>query len=229
MSNQADSRRRLFVRLLAAGAMGLVPGVPGAIRSVLAMGHLPEMQGMQRLQGDVRINGSAAQMGSLVKFGDAVTTGAASHAVFVMGRDAFLLRENSRAQFDGAALSVKLLRLATGKLLSVFGQGAHRIETGVATIGIRGTGIYVEAQSQRSYVCTCYGVIDLASRSDPRVRETVETTHHDAPRYVYADNRAARIELAPVIDHSDAELIMLESLVGRIPPFVGRLGESDYY
>jgi hypothetical protein len=54
------------------------------------------------------------------------------------------------------------------------------------------------------------------------VRETVVTEHHDQPRYVYPAGVAQRIVRAPVINHSDAELILLESLVGREPPFLAR-------
>ena len=55
------------------------------------------------------------------------------------------------------------------------------------------------------------------------VRETVRTTHHDAPRYIYAhaEMPIKMIEPAPLINHTDAELIMLEALVGRRPPFFG--------
>ena len=57
----------------------------------------------------------------------------------------------------------------------------------------------------------------------PEARETVQTTHHDAPRYVYAQGEMPikMIAVAPVINHSDTELVMLEALVGRKPPFVG--------
>ena len=111
----------------------------------------------------------------------------------------------------------------TGKLLSVFGRGSRSIATPTATIGIRGTGIYIEAEAERTYVCTCYGLVDLQASNMPEARETVMTTHHDAPRYIYAHGETPikMIEPAPVINHTDAELIMLEALVGRKPPFVG--------
>ena len=51
----------------------------------------------------------------------------------------------------------------------------------------------------------------------PDATETVRTIHHDAPRYIYAhgDMPIKMIEPAPVVNHTDAELIMLEALVGR--------------
>jgi hypothetical protein len=143
--------------------------------------------------------------------------------VFVVGKDAFLLRQGSELHTAGDGALIASLRLTTGKLLSVFGKGARSITTPTATIGIRGTGIYLEVEAERSYVCTCYGVADLQAGNMPAARETVRATHHDAPRYVYAHGEMPikMIEVAPVINHSDAELVMLEALVGREPPFVG--------
>ena len=44
-------------------------------------------------------------------------------------------------------------------------------------------------------------------------------TGGDAPRFIYAKGMPRMIEEAPVINHSDAELTLLEGLVGRTPPF----------
>jgi hypothetical protein len=116
------------------------------------------------------------------------------------------------------------LRLLSGRLLSVFGARGRDeplgIRTPTATIGVRGTGVYVESGPDRSYICTCYGATRLAAVGDPASRESVQSEYHDAPRYVLGDGAAGkRIEHAPVINHTDMELILIEELVGRIPPF----------
>ena len=82
----------------------------------------------------------------------------------------------------------------------------------------------------RTYVCACYDLADLQASKMRQAKETVMTTHHDAPRYTYARGAAPikMIELAPVVNHTDAELIMLEALVGRVPPFVGFGKELRY-
>ena len=54
---------------------------------------------------------------------------------------------------------------------------------------------------------------------DPKEAETVRTQHHDEPRFIYSKGTPRMMEKAPVFNHSDAELIMLESLVGRSTPF----------
>lgn len=210
------TRREWLKRALLGGA-----AISLLLRAALAAGKRPS--GMVDVKGEVLINGKPAQSGAVLKPGDSVATAAGSSAVFVLGRDAFLIREKSELLTAGRSVLTGSLRLVTGALLSVFERGAHSITTPTATIGIRGSGIYIEAEAERTYVCACYGLVDLQASNMPEARQTVRTIHHDAPRYIYAHGVAPirMIEIAPVINHTDAELIMLEALVGRKPPFVG--------
>jgi hypothetical protein len=96
----------------------------------------------------------------------------------------------------------------------VFGKSRHQIRTPTSTIGIRGTGVYVEAQPDLSYVCTCYGTTEISAQGG--ATETVESKHHDAPKYVTAKGE---ILTAGFINHTDEELMLIETLVGRTPPF----------
>jgi len=199
------------------GAAGLV-----LVRDARAAGRIEK--GVHRVRGEAHINGVQAKRGMEVKAGDVVTTGTDGELVFVIARDAMLVRADSRVEIAGnaGALLETGLRIVTGAVLSVFEPGGRkRIRTPTATIGIRGTGIYVELRSDRTYVCTCYGVADLEAVDDPAARETVQTRHHDQPRYIMAKGAPQMIMTAPVVNHSDAELILLEGLVGREPPFVG--------
>ena len=178
--------------------------------------------GIHSVAGDVRVNGQPAATGAQVRPGDTVVAGPNGDVVFVVGRDAFLVRANSQvALMPGSDSSLLAgLRIVTGRILSVFSPGeARRLESATATMGIRGTAVYVEAEPDRTYVCTCYGTVDIVSRDDPSSRETVTTTHHDQPRYVMAMGAPQMIMGAPVVNHTDAELILLEGLVGRTPPF----------
>lgn len=191
------------------------------VREALAAGQVEK--GVYRVRGDVRVNGAPARQGMDVKAGDVVTTGADSELMFVAGRDAFLIRANSRVEAQGTAGALLLagLRIVSGAVLSVFSPGeVKRINTATATIGIRGTAVYVEAEDARTYVCTCYGEAEIASAADPATRETVQTLHHEQPRYIMAMGAPQMLISAPVVNHTDAELIFLESLAGRKPPFV---------
>lgn len=205
--------------LIAGAGAGATLGLAGLGRLLAADAVT---NGVHRANGDVRIGGAEAAPGMPVRAGDAVVTGPNGDVVFVVGRDAFLVRANSRVELEGSAGSFVLsgLRTLTGRILSVFGPGESRqIQTATATVGIRGTGVYIEAASEKTYVCTCYGTVDIISRDDPSERETVSTRHHDQPRYVLAKGAPQMLMNAPVVNHTDAELILLESLVGRTPLF----------
>ncbi len=128
------------------------------VREALAQGRLE--QGVHRRQGDVRISG------------DSVSTGADGEVVFVVGKDAMLVRRNSELSILKTGL-----RIVTGAVLSVFGGGRRQLRTPTANIGIRGTAVYIEAERSRTYVCTCYGEAVLEPRADPKARETVRTLH----------------------------------------------------
>jgi hypothetical protein len=190
------------------------------LRAALAAGSLPP--GVAQIKGDVRINGKPAERGQRVAPGDEIVTGRDGELVFVAERDAFLVRANSRIEFGSAAArgAATVLRVFTGALLSVFESGARReIRTTTATIGIRGTGIYIQIEAQRTYACTCYGEALLTPVDDPAAAETVRTKRHDQPRYIYGKGMPQMMEAAPVVNHTDAELQLLETLVGRKVPF----------
>ena len=187
-------------------------------------------RGFRQIEGEVLLNGrrvSSEQMkgpeGVSVPSDASISTGAQASAVFVIGRDAFLMRENSRVELNPNLLDRKKneisgFNLRSGAILSVFASKKRTLRTLSALIGIRGTGVYIETDSNKTYVCTCYGTSYMQVIDSPEINETVTTLYHDQPRTIYS--REKRIDPAPVINHSDQELILLESLVGRVPPFV---------
>ena len=217
-----DFSRREWLTRTAAGGAALALGM-AQLREALAQGGVKK--GVARVQGEVRVGDKPAQPGMEVRPGDVVTVGPRSEAVFVVGSDAFMARAGSRIELQGDASKtvVSGLRIVTGALLSVFEPGkGRRIQTSTATIGIRGTGIYIEVEKSRTYACTCYGEAELVPVDEPKDAEVVRTTHHDQPRYIYAKGMPRMIDVAPVINHTDTELILLESLVGRTVPFDSR-------
>ena len=145
-----SGRRSCLKRLAVAGLLGTA-GFDGLFRTALANAGKPVVPGVQKLKGTVLINGRPASEGMLVGSGDTVMTGANSEVVYVINQDAFLQRENSAVSFSGAVADV--MRVLTGKILSVFGKGPKKLQTVTATIGIRGTGCYIEAEENRVYFC----------------------------------------------------------------------------
>jgi len=199
-------RRALFA--LAAG-IGLHP----ALRVALA--QTSAVQGVRAARGDVRVNGKPAVVGGLIRPGDTIEIGKDAVAGFVAGQDAFMMRNDSRAELIGSGAAVSAIQLVTGALLAVFGGGEHRLTTATASIGIRGTGAYMEAEPTRTYFCLCYGTADVAA-TQGGARESYSTRHHESPRYIYGDGRKDAIVRASVSNHTDAELVLLESLVGGL-------------
>ncbi|SMC28889.1 hypothetical protein SAMN02745857_03463 [Andreprevotia lacus DSM 23236] len=190
-----------------------------------ALGAPAIVQGIRSLKGSVSINGKPARQGDLVHDGDVVETGPDSQVSYVVGKDAFLQRENSRVEIGGNAAK-RVLRLATGALLGVFGKGDITLHTSTATIGIRGTGCYLESEAGRSYVCLCYGKAELTPTAAPDKAIRYQTHHHDSPYWVNDDGDV--LIPAKTINHTDAELTLIEALVGRKPPFRKSYGDYEY-
>lgn len=229
-----EQRRQLVLRALALTGF-LLAGFPRGRAWAQAFSakpvKLPEGQSIYRISGDVRVNDAPANLKTRVGPTDTVQTARDAEVIFVIGENAFLQRGASRVSFQGEprqSLLISGFRLVTGALLSVFPQGRRiNLSTQTATIGIRGTGAYAEAEPQQTYFCTCYGVTDIAATRDPESTATVAATHHDRPVYILGDaQRGQNIRTAPFINHTDQELMLIETLVGRTVPFV--FPKDDY-
>ena len=188
-------------------------------------GKLPADRSVYRLSGQVSVNGSPASLKTRIDINDTIETGKKSEIVFVNGLSAFILRESSRmslGQETTGNFMINALRLITGKILAVFGpNNPQTMSTATATIGIRGTGVYAETDPEQTYFCTCYGVTDINANSDPNSHKTITSLHHDEPVYILAEARGGEaIRPAPFINHTDLELMLIETLVGRTTPFV---------
>lgn len=218
------TRRRLIRALLLGGAMA--PAMMTMVRLASANSQVPIVPGVQEYTGKFRLNGRVPRIHQKVKPGDVVTTGKNGSGIIIIGQHAYMIRENAELEFYAEDFEQTkegdvsgLIRVASGAVLSVFGKTQTRIETPMATIGIRGTACYVDVKPKRTYACVCYGKADLIGSGDNRLLETVTTTYHDSPRYIYAPGAKKRIEPAPVLDHTDDELRLLEKLVNRHPRF----------
>jgi FecR protein len=228
-----DPRRRLLIQALAAGFFADSLVARQAMAQVLGTSpsKLPPGRSIYRVSGDVKVDGKPATVETKVGGRSTLETGRNSEVVYAVGESAFILRGESRviletAQADSSVLSG--LRLLSGKLLSVFAaKRPMQLKAATATIGIRGTGVYMEADPEQTYFCTCYGVANIASTTDPQSEETVAAQHHDRPLYIVKGAPAGKnIREAPFINHTDQELALIEALVGRKVPFV--FPKSDY-
>ncbi len=170
-----DPRRLLLIRALTAGLLGTGLSSAQAITFGIFGSRpkkLPEGQSIYGLSGQVTVNDREATLATRIKSGDTVQTAQNSEIVFVVNTHSMILRSESRLvieQPDNApdSLIIGGLRMLTGKLLSVSRNTPMRISSGTATIGIRGTGFYIEADPEQTYFCTCYGATEVQDRQSP--------------------------------------------------------------
>jgi hypothetical protein len=234
-SNEIDDpRRQWLIQALAAGVFGT------AFTQAQAQGFsifgtkpakLPPGQSIYGISGDVKINDQQASLSTPIKPGDTLQTGKNSEVIFVVNTHSMILRGDSKlvieapekAPQDSSVTGYVIggLRMLTGKLLSVSRNSPMAVRTSTSTIGIRGTGFYVEADPEQTYFCTCYGATEVQANDDPESREQVVSRHHDRPLYIVKDGgKGKNIRSAPFVNHTDQELALIETLVGRTSPFV---------
>ena len=222
-----DPRRRLLIEALTAGLFtAVLPGGGTLAAEVFGTGSskLPGGRSIYRISGKVLVNGVPATLETRIFAGDTVETSKDGEIVFVVGENSMILRGGSRLELkteDKASTIVNGLRMLSGKLLSVSRNRPMQLNTITATIGIRGTGFYVEADPEQTYFCTCYGATDIAATDDKTSTDTVISKQHDKPLYIVKGAQPGQaIRRAPFLNHTDQELMLIESLVGRTPPFV---------
>ncbi|MBU1426307.1 MAG: FecR family protein [Gammaproteobacteria bacterium] len=225
----SPQRRRLLQGFAAGVLTVLLPAVKAIAATFTPPPRLPATQSVYRVRGKAWVNGKRVDANTRIGPNDTVKTGRNSELVFVVGDHAMILRGRSHLVIEPkeanevSSLLIGGLRLFAGKLLSVSRNKGMRIETPSATIGIRGTGVYLEAGPDKTYFCNCYGEVDVEANGDATSNETVVSTHHDKPLYIYGQGRPGHCihdanRLARP-NHSDDELLLAEALVGRVPPF----------
>ncbi|MBU0750839.1 MAG: hypothetical protein KJ787_05715 [Gammaproteobacteria bacterium] len=246
------TRRNLLGALAAAGLLTAAERI-GLIRAALASGTNPVPAGLHKIRGSVTVNGQPAREGTLVRAGDTVVTGAGAEALYVIGQDAFLQRESSTIAFGAdmanfmRVISGKILSVFGKGNRSIFvatatigirgtacyveqpeklgADEATALQGGRAKNALLAVADGGTATAAPTYFCLCYGEARVIPTAAPQLQETLITTHHDHPLYLHDDQSMPTMMVsAPVINHTDAELVMLENLVGRWPPFYGKTG-----
>lgn len=224
-----DPRRLLLIRALTAGLLGVTAASSQAITFGIFGSKprkLPPGQSIYGLSGQVTVNDKDATLATQIRPGDTVQTAQNSEVVFVVDTHSMILRSESKLLIEPPentteSLIIGGLRMLSGKLLSVSRNSPMKLTSSTATIGIRGTGFYIESDPDRTYFCTCYGATDVQAAADPSSRQTIAAKHHDRPVYIVTDGGAGNnIRNAPFVNHTDQELALIETLVGRKTPFV---------
>jgi hypothetical protein len=232
--DEIDRRRRAFLlRSLALGALAGGAGWNAQAYAALfgrAPYRLPEGKSVFDVKGQVTADGKPVDEKTVLSGREVLVAGPGSHLVAVVGRDAFILREQSHMELSVAHAAKSVFRLVSGALLTVFGprrdEDAVSLTSPVATLGIRGTGAYMEVDAEKSYVCLCYGKSSITPAQDPTQAFEAVSHHHDMPKYILVNpENGERVVPAPFKNHTDLELMTIEALVGRTVPF-GAAGDQ---
>jgi hypothetical protein len=206
-------RRRFLAGSAALAGCALLP-LPAA-----AQGAIHE------LAGEVRVNGRRIGRDAAIRGGDVIATGGDGRLWFTLGGDAFFVRPHSELRLIRASARdtlISALRLISGAVGATFARGAARsLHTPTVTVGIRGTGVYLETSARETYACTCFGATDMMSAEGGDMMERVQVlgASHNARRIFREPQRGMRIAGAPFERHSSEEISRLEALAGRPDPF----------
>ncbi len=180
---------------------------------------------VHELTGSVTLNDFPLVRNSALQAGQTIRTGADGRVWFSIASDAYVLRPNSTLRLDASKPSepfIDFLRLVTGALGATFARGMRRtLIAPTATIGIRGTGVYLEASPDVAYFCTCFGGTEILTAPSGTMMESVAvTTENHQARLIHREAMSGmRIVRAGFERHTSDEIARLEALVGRPNPF----------
>ena len=177
---------------------------------------------IQNLEGKVLINKVSATKGAAVKSADEITTLSNSKAVVLYENEVYQIRENTTFVLPSSSSKDNTSNLVTGSVLAAFTPGKPRKMKigGLATLSIRGTGIYARSDNEGAHYCLCYGQSTLASHDHSVDLDTISKFHKDLIVLKDGDIRKPKMTERK-FDHTSRENIELEKLLNRPSPFGG--------
>lgn len=169
--------------------------------------------------------------GKIIRPGDKVVAGAGG-AVLRSRDQLFYLDEGTNAAFDTDANGrITTISVVKGGILSLFGPKSGKgtkILSANASASIRGTTTYFAWQEdqQRTYVCCCYGRVDLENGDGGGI--LLDTTYHNAVILPPGGGAQPAPYDAP-LDHYDDDIAALEARAGREPRWVLPGGRMNFF
>jgi len=182
---------------------------------------------LKEASGKVQINKNIAKPGVLVKANDEIATGPNSKAVVLYEDEVYQIRENTTFVLPSGVNKGNTSNLVTGSVLAAFTPGKPRKMKigGLATLSIRGTGIYARSDNEGVHYCLCYGHSNLASHNHSVDLDTASKFHKDLIVLKDGNIRTPKFTERK-LDHTSRENIDLEKLLNRPSPFGG--GYRDF-
>lgn len=180
----------------------------------LSISTLFSMQQIQ-ITGKALLNEKPLTQNDTIKIGDTVSTEAISTLKFTINHNAFKLSPNSKMKLINEK-GKQILNVIQGSVMAVFEPHTTKFElkTPNMTAGIRGTGVFVHIENDKTYFCNCYGKThthNLHTNTDTNIT----STHHEMYWFTQDGTKPSK----DMLSHTDDELRELEGIVGRIPDF----------
>ena len=186
-NRQSKKTRRQFIQLTCASCASalLFP------KLLLAQGSAKNL--VHDFQGQLSVNQLPAKIGQEIKAGDMVVTGVNSKATIVFNGDAYHLKE--KTNFTLPNEQGTSANLVTGAVLAALTPGKpKKIQIGEKVLlAIRGTGVYIEVDEEKSNFCLCYGSANLSS-SKSDIDVTTDTKFHKD----FTDRKSTRLNSSHV-------------------------------
>jgi len=169
--------------------------------------------------------------GKLVRPGERVLAGKGG-AVLRSRNQLFYLDAGTDAEFDtDSSGKISTISIVRGGILSLFGpktgQGT-KILSANASASIRGTTTYCawQEEHERTYVCCCYGTVDLENGAGGGI--LLDTTYHNAVILPSGGGAQPAPYDAP-LDHYDDDIAALEARAGRQPRWQLPGGKMNFF
>jgi hypothetical protein len=181
----------------------------------------------QKIEGKVLLNKKPTIQGALVKSADEITTLPNSKAVVLYEDEVYQIRENTTFILPSGVNKNNTSNLVTGSVLAACTPGKPRKMKigGLATLSIRGTGIYARSDNEGVHFCLCFGRSTFASHDHSVDLDTLNKFHKDLIVLKDGNIRIPKFTERK-FDHTSQENIQLEKLLNRPSPFGG--GYRDF-
>ena len=201
------TRRQFGAGIITAASLPLIPNLA-----------FSENTPVRNLVGKLDIAGFKKQTDGSTKF---QVVAQDTQTAFTIGDDAFLANDKLVAEFEVSQTGVVAgLAITAGQVLSVFApiQGRQTaLETPNASASIRGTGCFVdvETDSPQTYLCCCYGEVAVQNSTTGEA-QILKNSYHTA-RFITPEGNFAEVPYNAPLNHYDDQLVALESAVDREP------------
>ena len=166
-------------------------------------------------KGPVLINGKLASKSSPITFGDEIITGSRGRISLRLDGNVYRVGNRSHLKLPETTKNFTL-NFFFGSVLAVFRSDTPKtIQTLTSVLGVRGTGLYLNVDSEQTFLCTCYGDIEFKDKEN---EGNVRHIHGEYHNIVALNHQTRTFSTQAMKGHKTSDLFELEALANRTPP-----------